>query len=178
MSARVMPLFKDERELVSNALSPKLKELNYHVRVGVRLRGKHQKLKTEDSLSTAELNIKHSLSPDIDILYWARDYSSGPVLHAVEVKYYRYNKKNQIHPPMYDGIGEALLLGTFGVDCVHLWHYFDPEVSDEEYNNHKQVLRTALNQIGMINYDCQNYHWLIKKETVIEVTRSHLLLIV
>ena len=56
---------------------------------------------------------------------------------------------------MYDGIGEALLLGTFGVDCVHLWHYFDPEVSDEEYNNHKQVLRTVLNQIGMINYDCQ-----------------------
>ena len=158
-----MSLFKDERELISKLLSPKLKELNYHVRVGVRLRGKHQKLKTEDSLSNAELDIQHSLSPDIDILYWEKDYLTEPYLHAVEVKYYRYDKKTQLHPPMYDGIGEAIILGTFGVDYVHLWHFFDPEVSDEEYNNHKQVLETALNEISMINYDCTRLTMVDKK---------------
>jgi len=158
-----MPLFKNERELVSKSLSPKLKELNYHVRVGVRLRGKHQKLKTEDSLSTAELDIQHSLSPDIDILYWEKDYSTEPYLNAVEVKYYRYDKKNQLHPPMYDGIGEAILLGTFGVDYVHLWHFFDPDVSDEEYYSHKHVLETALDKISMINYDCTRLTMVDKK---------------
>lgn len=150
-----MPLYKDERELIGKNLSPKLKEYNYNVRIGVRLKGKYQKLKGEDVLSSEELNMKNPLHPDIDILYWDRDYSGEPELNAVEVKYFRFDKKKMIHPPIYDGIGEASLLCTYGVDYVHLWHFFDPEIPIVAFNQYKDIVESILTKIPTINYRCE-----------------------
>jgi len=161
-----LPLFKDERELISKSIAPRLKESYYNVRVGVRLRAKHQKLSGEDALSREELEISHPLSPDIDILYWKKDYSGEPVLNAVEIKYFRYDKNRLICPALYDGIGEALLLCTYGVDYVHLWHFFDPEIPNEIYSNYKNTIESIMNNIYTINYKSEllRYQTLDKKD--------------
>jgi len=151
----ILQLFKDERELISKSISPQLKEKNYNVRLGVRLRSKHQKLRSEDALTNEELNVAHPLSPDIDLLYWNRDYTGEPILHAVEVKYFRLDKKGMVRPPLYDGIGEALLLCTYGVDYVHLWHFFDPEVSTDIYQKTKNAVELIVDKIYTINYNCK-----------------------
>lgn len=150
-----MPLYKDERELISKNISPKLKELNYNCRLGVRLKAKYQKLRTEDVLSVSEVKIKNLLSPDIDILYWPRDYTGEPEIHAAEVKYFRLDKNKDVHPSIYDGVGEALVLCTYGVDYVHLWHFFDPEVSNELFERHKNTIESIFNKIYTINYRCE-----------------------
>lgn len=150
-----LPLYKDERELISKSISPKLKKRNNNVRLGVRLKQKYSKLKTEEVLSTDELGIKHPLNPDIDILYWSKDYSGEPVLNAVEVKYFRYGEKGLIRPPFYDGIGEAIVLCTYGVDYVHLWHFFDPEISFGTYYEYKNLISKMMNKIDIVNYKCE-----------------------
>lgn len=150
-----MPLFKDERELIRKSISPKLKKSLYNVRLGVRLKRLHSKLKKEDVLSTVELDISHPFSPDIDVLYWRKDYSGEPILNAVEVKYFKFDKSRLIRPPFYDGIGEALTLCTYGVDYVHLWHFFDPEIPNETYNHYKNILETMMGKIRTINYKCE-----------------------
>lgn len=150
----IIPLFKDERELIRKSISPKLRKY-HHVRVGVRLKRLHSKLRTEDALSTNELELNHPLSPDIDILYWKKDYSGEPILHAVEVKYFRLNKKQLITPSFYDGIGEAFMLCTYGVDYVHLWHFFDSEITLNIFNKYKNILEDSLGKINTINYKCE-----------------------
>lgn len=147
----IIPLFKDERELISKSIAPRLRE-HYNVRIGVRLRGKYSKLKSEGVLSSSELNMDNPLSPDIDILYWDKDYTGEPTIHAVEVKYFRIDNKGIISPPIYDGIGEALLLCTYGVDYVHLWYYFDPEISNETYTKYSNILQLSTQNTKFINY--------------------------
>lgn len=147
-----MPLYKNERELISKNISPWLKKNDYNVRVGVRLKNLYDKLKSEDALSTEELNIKHPFNPDIDVLYWKRDYEGEPILNAMEVKYFRFDKNKFIRPFIYDGFGEALLLCTYGVDFVHLWNFFDPEVSSDEYWKYKNILETCLKYLRNVNY--------------------------
>ena len=151
-----IPLFKDERELIRKSISPNLKKYYYNVRVGVRLKGLHSKLKKEDALSTDELVISHPLHPDIDVLYWKKDYLGEPILNAVEVKYFRFDKTGLIRPPLYDGIGEALILCTYGVDYVHLWHFFDQEISNEMYNSYKKILDDIIERTYTINYKCEH----------------------
>jgi hypothetical protein len=148
-------LFKDERELISKIISPYLKKNNNNVRIGVRLGSLYSKLKTENSLSNKELEIEHPLNPDIDILYWDKNYTGEPILNAVEVKYFRYDKSKMIRPSIYDGIGEAVLLCTYGVDYVHLWHFFDPEIPSNDFDKYKNTLESCMTVINIINYKCE-----------------------
>jgi len=148
-------LFKDERELISKRISPQLKKANYNVRIGVRVRSLHSKLTTENSLSDKELEIEHPLNPDIDILCWNKNYIGEPILNAVEVKYFRYDKNKMIMPSIYDGLGEAILLCTYGVDYVHLWHFFDPEIPPSEFNKYQNILKSCMKIIDTITYKCE-----------------------
>ena len=45
--------------------------------------GLHQKLKIEGVLSPEEISIKHPFHPDIDVLFWAKQYSGEPNIHKV-----------------------------------------------------------------------------------------------
>lgn len=115
---------KDEKEAIKKLLVPLLKEEHF-VRTSVRVDRLHQKLKTEGVLSPEELSIKHPFHPDIDVLFWEKQYSGEPTIRASEVKYFRM-RGDTVYPTIYEGLGEALMLFTFGVDYVCLWHLFDP----------------------------------------------------
>jgi len=67
--------------------------------------------------------------PQIDLLF----VNTNLQLLAVELKYFRKTKREQINLPFYTGIDEALALLRFGFWAVSLWHFFDEELNTEDY---------------------------------------------
>jgi len=146
-----LPLMKDEKEAIRKLLVPLLKGEHF-VRISVRVDRLHQKLKTEGVLSPEELSIKHPFHPDIDVLFWKKEYSGEPVIRASEVKYFRM-KGDTVYPTIYEGLGEALMLLTFGVDFVCLWHLFDPEIPSEIVSRYRDITQNLIGDTSSpINY--------------------------
>jgi len=142
---------KSENEAIKKLLRPILKE-QYFVKTFVRVDRLHSKLKTEGVHSSEEINIKHPFHPDIDILFWAKEYSGEPDIIASEVKYFRL-KKGAVYPNIYEGLGEALMLLTFGVDYVCLWHLFDPEIPSETVSRYRDLTQNLVSDThSPINY--------------------------
>ncbi len=134
---------KDEGEVIRKVIVPMLKE-NYFVKTFQRIDRLHQKLKTEGALTPEEISIKHPFHPDVDVLYWSRGYVGEPIIYASEVKYFRL-RKNTVYPAIYEGLGEALMLLTFGFDYVGLWHFFDPEIPSEIVTRYRDLTQNLLN---------------------------------
>ena len=142
---------KDEKEAIRKLIVPILKEQHF-VRTSVRVDRLHQKLKTEGVLSPEEISIKHPFHPDIDVLFWAKQYSGEPAIRASEVKYFRL-RENAVYPNLYEGLGEALMLLTFGVDYVCLWHLFDPEIPSEIVSRYRDLTQNLVSDTySPINY--------------------------
>lgn len=159
-----MPLHKDEGEVVRKLLVPILKE-KFFVRTSVRMDKIYQKLHTEGVLSQEEMSVRHTFHPDIDILYWNKDYTQEPTIHASEVKYFRI-REGKVYPNIYEGIGEAMMLLTFGFDHVSLWHLFDPEIPSETVTLYEDLTKSLLNDVSSpINYQS----WLV---SVLSVTND------
>ena len=66
--------------------------------------------------------------PEIDLLVITHSRD----LFAIEVKYYKLNKRGGINYPYYSGIGEAMALLQLGMDYVGLWQFFDEEISQKD----------------------------------------------
>ena len=146
-----MPLLKSEGEAITKLLKPLLKD-KYFVRTSVRVDRIHSKLKNEGTLSSEEINVNHPFHPDIDVLFWYKEYTGEPVLMASEVKYFRL-RKSAIHPNIYEGLGEALMLLTYGVDHVSLWHLFDPEIPSESVSRYRDLTQSLVSDAySPINY--------------------------
>ena len=146
-----MPLMKDEDEAIRKLLVPLMKE-EYFVKTFVRADKLHQKLKTEGYLSPEEETIKHPFHPDIDVLYWCKKYTQEPQIFAAEVKYFRL-KDGNVYPTIYEGLGEAMMLLTFGVNYVSLWHLFDPEIPSEIVSRYRDLTQNLINDTSSpINY--------------------------
>ena len=142
---------KDEKETIRKLIVPILKE-QYFVRTSVRVDRLHQKLKTEGVLSQEEILIKHPFHPDIDVLFWPKKYSGEPDIIASEVKYFRL-KESGVYPNIYEGLGEALMLLTYGADYVCLWHLFDPEIPSEIVNRYRDLTQNLVGDTySPINY--------------------------
>ena len=137
-------MLKSEDEAIQKLLKPLLKEL-YFVKTSVRVDRLHSKLKTEGALSSEEINIKHPFHPDIDVLFWAKEYSGEPFIMASEVKYFRL-REGAVYPNLYEGLGEALMLLTFGVDYVSLWHLFDPEIPSETVSRYRDLTQSLVTE--------------------------------
>lgn len=148
---RKLPLMKNENEAINKLLKPILKE-QYFVRTTVRVDRLHSKLRTEGVLSAEEIDIKHPFHPDIDVLFWAKKYSGEPDIMASEVKYFRL-KEGAVYPNIYEGLGEALMLLTYGIDYVSLWHLFDPEIPSETVSRYRDLTQNLVTDINSpINY--------------------------
>jgi len=142
---------KDEGEAIRKLLVPLIKE-KYFVKTFVRVDKLHQKLKTEGYLSPEEESIKHPFHPDIDVLYWSRQYTQEPEIFAAEVKYFRL-KDGNVYPTIYEGLGEAMMLLTFGLNYVGLWHIFDPEIPSETVSRYRDLTQNLINDTSSpINY--------------------------
>jgi hypothetical protein len=128
---------------------PILKE-RFFVKTSVRVDRLHQKLKTEGALSPEEISIKHPFHPDIDILFWSKEYSGEPAIYGVEVKYYRI-RDNAVYPNIYEGLGEAMMLLTFGINSASLWHLFDPEIPSEIVTRYRELTQNLVSH-SPINY--------------------------
>lgn len=158
---------KDEREAIKKLLLPVLKE-KYFVKTSVRVDRLHSKLKTEGMLSSEEISIKHPFHPDIDILFWTKEYSGEPDIIASEVKYFRL-KKGAVYPTIYEGLGEALMLLTYGVDYVCLWHLFDPEIPSEIVSRYRDLTENLVSGTYLpINYQS----WLLPEIPKIRARES------
>jgi len=144
-----MPLMKDESQAISKLIVPVLKQ-EFFVKKSVRVDRLHQKLKTEGSLSPEEVSIKHPFHPDIDVLFWYREYSGEPDIYGVEVKYFRV-REGAVYPNIYEGLGEAMMLLTFGVDHASLWHLFDPEIPSEIITRYRDLTQNLVANMP-INY--------------------------
>jgi hypothetical protein len=157
---------KDEDEVIRKLLVPIIKE-EYFVKAFVRVDKLHQKLKTEGYLSPEEESIKHPFHPDIDVLYWSKQYTQEPEIFAAEVKYFRL-KDGNVYPTIYEGLGEAMMLLTFGLNYVSLWHLFDPEIPSETVNRYRDLTQNLISDTSSpINYQS----WLlpeIPKEISVE----------
>ena len=142
---------KNENEAIRKLIVPLLKK-GYFVRTSVRVDRLHQKLKTEEVLSPEEISIKHPFHPDIDILFWAKEYSGEPKITGAEVKYFRLKNKD-VYPTIYEGLGEAMMLLTFGLDHVCLWHLFDSEIDSETLSRYRDLTQNLTSATNMpINY--------------------------
>jgi hypothetical protein len=142
---------KDEDETIRKLLVPLLKE-KFFVKTFVRVDKIHQRLKTEGFLSPEEQAIKHPFHPDIDVLYWPKEYTQEPEIFAAEVKYFRL-KDGNIYPTIYEGLGEAMMLLTFGFNHVSLWHLFDPEVDSETVSRYRDLTQNLINDTNSpVNY--------------------------
>ena len=147
---------KDEKQAIRKLIVPILKE-KYFVRTSVRVDRLHQKLKTEGVLSPEEISVKHPFHPDIDVLFWARKYSGEPKVIGSEVKYFRM-MNDTVYPNIYEGLGEAMMLFTFGLDFVCLWHIFDPEIPSEIVSRYRDLTQNLVSDA----YSYINYHsWLL-----------------
>ena len=125
---------------------------NYLVKTFPRIDRLHQKLKTEGALTPEEISIKHPFHPDVDVLFWSRTYVGEPQIHASEVKYFR-SKGNTVYPTIYEGLGEATMLLTFGFDSVSLWHFFDPEIPSETITRYRDLTQNLVNGTNSpVNY--------------------------
>jgi len=158
-------VYKNERQLVSKWIRPRLKGRDYFARTGVKILPKVQKLITEDVLTPSEARIEHTGSPDIDVVFWKTPPVSGsdPVFYGAEVKYFRLIGK-QIYPqPFYVGIDEAFALLTFGFNYVFLWHFFDSEIEEAERRLYTGLTTTITSSTGSqpINYN----HFTVEPET-------------
>jgi len=150
---------KDEREAIKKIIVPILKD-KYFVKTSVRLDRIHQKLKTEGFLSPEEISVKHPFHPDIDVFFWAKEYSGEPKIYASEVKYFRL-VKGAVYPNIYEGLGEAMMLLTFGFDCVSLWHLFDPEIPSETVSRYRDLTQNLVSGVySPINYNS----WLLPEK--------------
>lgn len=146
-----MPLLKSENEAIRKLLLPNLKE-KFLVKTFVRVGRVHSKLKTEEVLSPEEISVKHPFHPDIDVLFWEKEYSGEPNIRASEVKYFRL-KNGVVYPTIYEGLGEALMLLTYGVDSVCLWHLFDPEIPSETVSRYRDLTENLVSgTLSPINY--------------------------
>ena len=142
---------KDEKQAIRKLIVPILKE-QYFVRTSVRVDRLHQKLKTEGVLSPEEISIKHPFHPDIDVLFWRKEYSGEPLIFASEVKYFRLIN-DKVYPTIYEGLGEAMMLFTFGFNYVNLWHLFDPEIPSEIVSRYRDLTQNLISDTNSpINY--------------------------
>ena len=58
-----------------------------------------------------------------------------------------------MYPNIYEGLGEALMLLTFGVDYVCLWHLFDPEIPSEIVSRYRDLTQNLVSDTySPINY--------------------------
>ena len=144
-----MPIMKDESQAISKLIVPLLKE-KFFVKKSVRVDRLYQKLKTEGALSPEEISIKHPFHPDIDVLFWDKEYSGEPSIYGVEVKYYRV-REDAVYPNIYEGLGEAMMLLTFGVNHASLWHLFDPEIPSEIITRYRDLTQNLVANMP-INY--------------------------
>jgi len=135
---------ESEDDAITKLLKPILKE-KYFIKTSVRVDRLYSKLKTEGALSSEEINIKHPFHPDIDVLLWAKEYSGEPAIMAAEVKYFRL-KEGAVYPNIYEGLGEALMLLTYGVDYVSLWHLFDPEIPSETVSRYRDLTQSLVTE--------------------------------
>ena len=143
---------KDEKEAIRKLIVPLIKGLGYSVKTSVRVDRLHQRLKTEGALSSEEISIKHPFHPDIDVLFWAKEYSGEPNIYASEVKYFRL-KNGTVYPTIYEGLGEAMMLFTFGFNFVSLWHLFDPEIPSEIVSRYRDLTQNLVSDTNSpINY--------------------------
>jgi hypothetical protein len=146
-----LPLMESEDKAITKLLKPLLKE-DFFVKTAVRVDRLYSKLKTEGALSPEELNMKHPFHPDIDVLYWSKKYIGEPLIYASEVKYFRL-KDDSVYPNIYTGLGEALMLLSFGVDYVSLWHLFDPEIPSETVSRYRDLTQSLVTDtFSPINY--------------------------
>jgi hypothetical protein len=142
---------KDEHEVVRKLIVPILKDVCF-VKAFQRIDRLHQKLNTEGALTSEEASIKHPFHPDVDVLYWSRKYEGEPAIFASEVKYFRLRDDN-VYPTIYEGLGEAMMLFTFGFDYVSLWHFFDPEIPSETVTRYRDLTQSLINDTNSaINY--------------------------
>lgn len=149
---------KSVDDAIQKLLKPLIKE-TFFVKTSVRVDRLHSKLKTEGALSPEEINVKHPFHPDIDVLFWAKEYSGEPAIMASEVKYFRL-RENAVYPNLYEGLGEALMLLTFGVDSVSLWHLFDPEIPSETISRYRDLTQSLVTEA--YTYSPINYQsWLL-----------------
>lgn len=167
-----MPLIRDEREAIKKIIVPILKD-KYFVKTCVRLDRIHQKLKTEGFLSPEEISVKHPFHPDIDVFFWAKEYSGEPKIYASEVKYFRL-VKGAVYPNIYEGLGEAMMLLTFGFDCVSLWHLFDPEIPSETVSRYRDLTQNLVSVVySPINYNSWLLPEIPKEPDTQKLTYSH-----
>ena len=147
---------KDEKQAIRKIIVPILED-QYFVKTSVRLDRMHQKLKTEGLLSPEEISVKHPFHPDIDVFFWSKKYSGEPKIYASEVKYFRL-KNGTVYPNIYEGLGEAMMLLTFGFDYVSLWHLFDPEIPSETVSRYRDLTQNLVS----VAYSPINYSsWLL-----------------
>ena len=146
-----MSSLKDETEAIKKVFEPLLRK-EFFVKRKVKMYQVHQKLKTEGMLSQDEISIKHPFRPDIDVLYWRRDYKGEPKIFAAEVKYFRIVKE-KIYPTIYESLGEAMMLLTFGCDYVSLWHLFDQEITPETVSEYTDLTQNLISGTASpVNY--------------------------
>ncbi len=73
----------------------------------------------------------HPLQPDIDLL--VETLAPQPTFSAHEVKIIRWDEASELsaYPKsrLYEGLGQALALCTYGVDFCYLWHVFVPPMA-------------------------------------------------
>lgn len=130
---------------------PILKDVCF-VKAFQRIDRLHQKLNTEGALTSEEASIKHPFHPDVDVLYWSKKYEGEPAIFASEVKYFRL-RDDSVYPTIYEGLGEAMMLFTFGFDYVSLWHFFDPEIPSETVTRYRDLTQSLINDTNAaINY--------------------------
>jgi len=142
---------KDEDEVIRKVIVPMLKESHF-VKTFQRIDRLHQKLKTEGALTPEEIAIKHPFHPDVDVLYWSKEYAGEPKIYASEVKYFRL-RDDVVYPTIYEGLGEAMMLFTFGFDYVSLWHFFDPEIPSEIITRYRDLTQNLVNDTNSpVNY--------------------------
>lgn len=148
---RILPLMRSESQVIKKLLTPLLKD-DYFAKTSVRVDRIHSKLATEGALSQEEISIQHPFHPDIDVLFWKKEYSGEPVIRASEVKYFRL-KEGAMYPTIYEGLGEALMLLTYGLDYVYLWHLFDPEIPSETVSRYRDLTENLITGTNSpINY--------------------------
>lgn len=136
-----MSIFKNEREFVRRVFVPFLKKEGYLVKSFVRLEAMKEKLRKEGTLELDEEEFNHPWRPgDIDALFWKKDSYGNYSINAAEVKYFRLSR-GKPYPEAHDGIGQAIMLLTFGVDYVYLIHVFDPQFPSDLTSMYEDIIK-------------------------------------
>ncbi len=111
-------------ELVVSCLQDTASRQGYRVAARVNLWQYVDRRLLREGPDSVLKGYKHPLQPDIDLL--VENPGPDPILSIHEVKVIRWNenRRQPVAPKgrLYEGVGQALALTTFGADYCYLWH--------------------------------------------------------